>query len=168
VRVAFPKCSLHCVITTRQGTFAGELLQSQNCRRTFTQPLGYNSTPTCTQDTGPARTFTDAVSTSLGTPGPPYHSLTQPFLSPVTGSTFPPFLTAGPLYEYAPEFIFGSRRSSLIGCFSALCLHVSQLRPGLYCIVLSSRLSCLRVVCINMNEYANTPPVSDHSTPGQK
>jgi hypothetical protein len=24
------------------------------------------------------------------------------------------------------------------------------LRPGLYCIVLSSRLSCLRVVCINM------------------
>jgi hypothetical protein len=51
-----------------------------------------------------------------------------------------------------PEFIFGSRRSSLIGCFSALCLHVSQLRPGLYCIVLSSRLCCLRVVCINMNE----------------
>ena len=38
-----------------------------------------------------------------------------------------------------------------LGCFSALCLHVSQLRPGLYCIVLSSRLSCLRVVCINMN-----------------
>ena len=54
-----------------------------------------------------------------------------------------------------PEFIFGSRRSSLIGCFSALCLHVSQLRPGLYCIVLSSRLACLRVVCINMNEDMN-------------
>ena len=28
-----------------------------------------------------------------------------------------------------------TRRSSLIGCFSALCLHVSQLRPGLYCFV---------------------------------
>jgi hypothetical protein len=45
-----------------------------------------------------------------------------------------------------------SRRSSLFGCFSALRLHVSHPRPGLYCIVLSSRLCCLRVVCINMNE----------------
>ena len=45
-----------------------------------------------------------------------------------------------------------SRRTfSLYGCFSALRLHVSHLRPGLYCIVLFSRLCCLRVVCINMN-----------------
>jgi hypothetical protein len=43
-----------------------------------------------------------------------------------------------------------------LGCFSALCLHVSHARPGLFCIVLSSQLCCLRVVCINMNEGA--PP----------
>ena len=34
-----------------------------------------------------------------------------------------------------------------LGCFSALCLHVSHARPGLNCIVLSSQLCCLRVVC---------------------
>jgi len=39
-----------------------------------------------------------------------------------------------------------------LGCFSALCLHVSHARPGLNCIVLSSQPCCLRVVCINMNE----------------
>jgi hypothetical protein len=40
-----------------------------------------------------------------------------------------------------------------VGCFSALCLHVSHARPGLNCIVLSSQLCCLRVVCINMNKF---------------
>jgi hypothetical protein len=48
-----------------------------------------------------------------------------------------PPMSAGAL---PPEFIFGSRRSSLIGCFSALCLHRVSLR-GLvfgFCIVFSS------------------------------
>ena len=53
-----------------------------------------------------------------------------PLARPFGGS--PPTL-AGAL---PPECIFGSRRTfSLYGCFSALRLHVSQLRPGLYCIV---------------------------------
>ncbi len=70
-----------------------------------------------------------------------------PLARPFGGS--PPTL-AGAL---PPECIFGSRRTfSLYGCFSALRLHVSQLRPGLYCMFVSSRLCCLRVVCINMNE----------------
>jgi hypothetical protein len=46
-----------------------------------------------------------------------------------------------------PEFIFGSRRSSLIGCFSALCLHVSPFGALCSGFVLSS----LRVLCVNMN-----------------
>ena len=67
-----------------------------------------------------------------------------PLARPFGGS--PPTL-AGAL---PPECIFGSRRTfSLYGCFSALRLHVSQLRPGLFVLFLSSRLCCLRVVCIN-------------------
>jgi hypothetical protein len=38
---------------------------------------------------------------------------------------------------------------SFYGCFTALRLHVSHVRPVLYCIVLSSQLCCLRVVCIH-------------------
>ena len=40
---------------------------------------------------------------------------------------------------------------SFYGRFTALRLHVSHVRPGLYCIVLSSQLCCLpvRVVCIH-------------------
>jgi hypothetical protein len=99
---------------------------------------------------------TDGASVSSG--GGYYTSNGCPLARPSGGS---PPMSAGAL---PPEFIFGSRRSSLIGCFSALCLHVSQLRPGLYCIVLSSRLCCLRVVCINMNEFFPTPV----GTPGGK
>ena len=44
--------------------------------------------------------------------------------------------------------------------FSALCLHVSHARPGLYCIVLLSQLCCLRVVCINMNVRRGPLPPS--------
>ena len=49
-----------------------------------------------------------------------------------------------------PEFIIGSRRSSLIGCFSALCLHVSPFGAVCWGFVLSSLLGFIRVVCINM------------------
>ena len=53
-----------------------------------------------------------------------------PLARPFGGS--PPTL-AGAL---PPECIFGSRRTfSLYRCFSALRLHVSQLRPGLFCFV---------------------------------
>ena len=82
-----------------------------------------------------------------------------PLARPFGGS---PPTSAGAL---PPEFIFGSRRSSLIGCFSALCLHVSQLRPGLYCIVLSSQLCCLRVVCIHNEKDISC--VSLSGLPGQ-
>ena len=44
-----------------------------------------------------------------------------------------------------------SRRSSLIGCFSALCLHVSPFGVLYRGLVLSSLLGFVRVVCINMN-----------------
>jgi hypothetical protein len=43
------------------------------------------------------------------------------------------------------EFIFGSRRSSLIGCFSALCLHVSPFGASFQGFVLSSLLGFVRV-----------------------
>jgi hypothetical protein len=76
-----------------------------------------------------------------------------PLARPFGGS--PPTL-AGAL---PPECIIGSRRTfSLYGCFSALRLHVSRLRPGLSCIVLFSRLCYLRVVCINMNTLQRTRP----------
>jgi hypothetical protein len=48
---------------------------------------------------------------------------------------------------------------SFYGCFSALRLHVSHVRPGLNCIVLSSQLCCLRVVCINMNVKLAAQPI---------
>ena len=44
-----------------------------------------------------------------------------------------------------------------LGCFSALCLHVSHAKPGLNCIVLSSQLCCLRVVCINSERELRAP-----------
>ena len=82
---------------------------------------------------------TDAASLQ----GAATYILVAPWLAHFGGS--PPTL-AGAL---PPECICGSRRTfSFYGCFSALRPHVSHLRPGLYCIVLFSRLCCLRVVCI--------------------
>jgi len=65
-----------------------------------------------------------------------------PLARPFGGS--PPTL-AGAL---PPECIFGSRRTfSLYGCFSALRLHVSHVRPG--CIVLYCFHGCVFIVCIH-------------------
>ena len=64
-----------------------------------------------------------------------------------------------------PEFIFGSRRSSLIGCFSALCLHVSPFGALFWSFVLSSLLGFVRDVCINMNEKPSRSTLLDgHKT----
>ena len=52
----------------------------------------------------------------------------------------------------SPHFLF-------YGCFSALCLHVSHVGPGLYCIVLFSQRRCLRVVCIHNVQGAPSPLV---------
>ena len=68
-----------------------------------------------------------------------------PLARPFGGS--PPTL-AGAL---PPEFIFGSRRSSLFMAVSQLSVCMC-LMLGLACIVLSSQLCCLRVVCIHNEE----------------
>ena len=50
-----------------------------------------------------------------------------------------------------PSSYWGLPLSLLSGFLSALCLHVSHGWPVFHCTVFSSRLRCLRVVCINMN-----------------
>jgi hypothetical protein len=73
-----------------------------------------------------------------------------PLARPIGGS---PSMSTGAL---PLEFIFGSRRSSLKGCFSALCLHVSPFGASFQGFVLSSLLGFVRVVCILKADL--TPP----------